>query len=290
MAHNSLPVPLSADFDHRFAEVRTAPRPWIYPQLLSLDTPLIAVSWQLLFARAFHCEVSAPTQIILALCVWMIYASDHLLDAQRGSCYSERHEFVWRHRKLFSFFIALAFLGSSALVLELPRHVFLGGLALSLAVAIYFAAVHSSTGLKRFRPKEAAVALLFAAGSSISIWTSSVVAPHAWTTLLLFSVLCVINCCMVDVRESRVNLDRPISPHLITQWFGSRTTACVAAVFIATCSMLALWHWDVPLRLALLGASLALFAVSLLRRRLSADAFRFASDLALLVPALLALI
>jgi hypothetical protein len=58
-----------------------SPRLWLWSTILSLDAPLIAVSWQLLLARALHLSVNRLEPLVLALSVWFVYLADHLFDA-----------------------------------------------------------------------------------------------------------------------------------------------------------------------------------------------------------------
>src|ERR1035437_3449758 len=75
--------------------VRESPA-WLWPNLLSLDAPVVAVLWQILFARCFQVPPDALAAILLLLTVWLIYAADRTLDAWKGECHSPRHEFYRR--------------------------------------------------------------------------------------------------------------------------------------------------------------------------------------------------
>ena len=87
------------------------PRIWLWPNLLSLDAPLVALLWQILFIRCFHAANPASSSILtsalLVSVVWLIYAADRALDAWRGSGLRPRHEFYRRHwRALLPIWIA----------------------------------------------------------------------------------------------------------------------------------------------------------------------------------------
>ena len=69
---------------------------WLWPNLLSLDAPVVAVLWQILFARCFQAPIDAPAALLLLLTVWLIYTADRTLDAWNGACHSPRHEFYRR--------------------------------------------------------------------------------------------------------------------------------------------------------------------------------------------------
>ena len=47
-------------------------RPWLWPNLLSLDAPVVALLWQLLFVRCFHGSLGTLPAALLAVAVWLI--------------------------------------------------------------------------------------------------------------------------------------------------------------------------------------------------------------------------
>src|SRR3954451_15813809 len=53
---------------------------WLWPNLLGLDAPLVAVVWQALFARTVHVTLFPAARLALALAVWAVYLADRLLD------------------------------------------------------------------------------------------------------------------------------------------------------------------------------------------------------------------
>src|SRR5271163_1595111 len=79
---------------------RVVDRVWLWPNLLSLDAPVVALLWQVLFARCFHARVEVLPSVLLVLAVWLIYAADRTLDAWSGSGARPRHEFYRRHWKI----------------------------------------------------------------------------------------------------------------------------------------------------------------------------------------------
>ena len=113
-------------------------RIWLWPNLLSLDAPLVALLWQILFIRCFHAggpaSSSVLTSALLVSVVWLIYAADRALDAWRGSGLRPRHEFYRRHwRTVLPVWIVV--LGATAWLAwtSLPRELFERGGALFAA-------------------------------------------------------------------------------------------------------------------------------------------------------------
>jgi hypothetical protein len=242
-------------------------RVWLWPNLLSLDAPVVAVLWQILFARCFQVPVDPMAAILLLLTVWLIYAADRALDAWRGECQSPRHEFYRRRwRALLPVWAAVLGLTGWLAAERLSPGVFERGAILLAAVGLYFALVHS--GILRW-PKEAAVGVLFALGASLVAW-EKVKTPADIATILLFSGLCWMNCIAIQ------------------KWEGERLdwSPSVAALVLACAAGALLYAHRPVLGGAELASAFAFLLLDRVRRRLSADAVRVLADVALLSPVL----
>ena len=242
-------------------------RLWLWPNLLSLDAPLVAVLWQILFARCFQVPVDALAAVLLLATVWLIYAADRTLDAWRGDVHSRRHEFYQHHwRGLLPVWMTILGLTAWLAAERLPPGLFLNGLILLAAVGVYFALVHSS--VLRLH-KEAAVGVLFALGASLVAW-GKVRTPADVMTILLFSGLCWMNCIAIQKWEGE-KLD----------WSPS-----VAAIFLGCAAAALLYAHRPVLGGAELASAVAFLLLDRVRPRLSADAVRVLADVALLSPVL----
>ncbi len=242
------------------------PRVWLWPNLLSLDAPLVAVLWQVLFVRCFHAQGAALPAVLLVCAVWLIYAADRALDAWRGAGCQPRHEFYRRYWRIVLPVWSCVLIASVRLAWTgLSRFLFGRGLWLVGAVVLYLAAVHL---LPSRWPKEAAVAVLFALGASLAAWTQVRTASDV-LTVLLFSCLCWINCVAISQWEGPTRIHWPVSE-------------LAAGVGIAA---LLLLHQQRPV----LGCAEAASAIAFVwldrsRPRLSPDALRVLADVALLSP------
>jgi hypothetical protein len=240
---------------------------WLWPNLLSLDAPLVAVLWQILFARCFQVPVDPLAALLLLLTVWLVYVADRTLDAWRGDCHSPRHEFYQHHwRRLRPVWMAV--LGFTALLAaeRLPPGLFLDGMILLAAVGVYFALVHSS--VLRLH-KEVAVGMLFALGASLVAWRK-VKTPADVTAILLFSGLCWMNCVAIQKWEGE-KLD----------W-----SPTIAAIIVACAAATLLCAHRPVLGGAELASAFGFLLLDRVRPRLSADAVRVLADVALLSPLL----
>ena len=245
----------------------TRPHFWLWPNLLSLDAPLVAVLWQVLFARCFHAPLDAVAVVLLLLTVWLIYAADRTLDAWKGGCHSARHEFYRRHWKnLLPVWMAALGLAAWLALERLPSGLFLRGAVLLTVVAVYFAMVHAGAG--RW-PKEAVVGVLFALGASLVAWGQVKTAADV-ATIFLFSGLCWMNCLAIEKWETG---QRDWSP-------------CTAGLWLGAVAGILLYAHRPVLGGAELASAAAFVLLGRARPRLSANAVRVLADVALLSPVL----
>jgi hypothetical protein len=56
------------------AGARYSPVVWL--NLLCLDAPIVAVTWQWLFARTFGAHLNLSLRVLLFLTAWLIYLAD----------------------------------------------------------------------------------------------------------------------------------------------------------------------------------------------------------------------
>lgn len=243
-------------------------RIWLWPNLLSLDAPLVAVLWQILFVRCFRAQPDMAAAALLVASVWLIYSADRMLDAWRGSVNRPRHEFCRRNwRALLPAWIAVLTVTGCFSWIALPTPLFVRGLFLLGAVAVYFLAVHAAPAwVRRYWPKEMMVGALFALGASVVAW-NHLRSPADVLTVFLFSCLCWINCEAIEHWESGCG-----------RWPVSAAATCVAF------SAAALLQQRPILGSAELASALALVVLDRGRPRLSGDALRVLADAALLSP------
>ena len=271
------------------SEVRSSRRPlWLWPNLLSLDAPLIAVLWLQLFAVSLHVQLEAAVSLALALVVWLIYVGDRLADgwnANLRAALTARHRFHRLHRRSLS---TAASMGSALGIwacLHLDGATYHAGLALSLAVAAYFVAVHT---LRLRFPKEAVVALLFAVGTFFPVWIRSPESTTSMTVLLgLFAGICWLNVVLIEYSEwTSLERSRAERPHATTVLAGPRLTwiATLVAVLAGSLAFFPGFRPESPVLLAIALSAAALSALSAFCRQLSIESVRVLADVALLTP------
>ena len=188
--------------------MQPAPRTpwWLWPNLLNIDSPLLALIWQEQFARVAGVSLGWADRTLLFCCTWLVYCADRALDAagSGGKTETARHAIQLRGKPIW--------LGVSALVLvvalvlavaTLNSRAWLGGGVVLAFTAAHFAATHRWAALRcRFWPKEWHVGFVFSVGCTLQVWS---VAPGAWPGLLLpvigFGALCAMSCSHITAWE-----------------------------------------------------------------------------------------
>ena len=275
--------------------------------LLSLDAPTVAALWVYFIARACHVRLPLATPAAMALAVWILYASDRILDARqfdvRRNGYTleleARHRFHHRHRRAFLIGIALAAAALAALLHSLDPAVIRLYLIEGALLVAWFLILHSTPAAHRLtahpiprpRPKEIAVGLFFSAAIFIpTIARAPALRPTLLPCALLFAALCSLNCLFIYAWEHEGPNPAVAPPHATTR-LALRHLPAIAGVLATAGAILALFDRAVskPIPAACALAALLLLLLDRHRRSLSRTDLRAAADLALLTPLLLLL-
>ncbi|QVL32810.1 hypothetical protein KIH39_02505 [Telmatocola sphagniphila] len=242
---------------------------WIWPHLLSLDAPIIAVIWQSFFCYIFHVPLPALESIVLGLIVWGIYLADHWLDTRKHSrtVWQDRHKFAARYSKAFLCGALLSLTMGAFLSLWLPERTRLSGGILGLLVALYFVAVHGSRMLSKTAVKELSVALLFAAGVSVSlIAEENIPFPESTAAVVGFGSVCFVNCLMITLWENserkmaRISLALAFIPVALSAVFSPAPFGGCFLLSYACLGILHLFHSRLSLRVLRVLADVSLLS------------------------------
>jgi hypothetical protein len=267
---------------------------WLWPHVLSLDAPMVAVVWQHWWARAAGVKLFWSQDAILALGVWMIYLADRLADTRQpgaaaGPPDTARHAFSARHRRVLQPLLAGVVIALAVLTpVTLPARQFAAGLGLLLVAGAYFWLIHRRRPGRwaEWVPKEAFVGLIFAVGSGFFVtWQAGAPRWSVPVSTTLFAVLCFFNCGLITQWEATAQ-DRGEPSSLLNAfpWLDGRLgLGCLGLAALA--GLLAVGGGSVTLLPIVFGA-LALAWLDHQRAALSPDALRVLADLALLAPLL----
>lgn len=269
---------------------------WLYPNLLSLDAPLVAVAWLYVFAKTW-CLGYHPWEayLTLGLGVWVIYVADRLLDVSLLGGTPEhlelRHQFHRDHRRGFSIAAVAGFVVTLALVVtKMPmtiyKHLLLGGV---LVAGFFGLAMLSSQEVHEVPlTKNVLAGVTFAFGTAMMAhlyrWEYAIFDMLSSREFVCFAVLCVLNISAIDLWEHAArssDLESKAADDLSLTL--PLTLLGGAALLYA---LLDNQQSSRPFFYAILTGAALLYILTRIRARFSGDALRVLADVALLVPVL----
>jgi hypothetical protein len=216
---------------------------WIWPNLLSLDAPLVAIVWQRFLGHTFGVAIPCAATAALAAVVWAIYLADRLLDGRRGFV-SDRHLFAAAHPRAFATGAVLAAVTAFMFAVFLPMPYWRAGGVVALGVLAYLVIVH--TGCILFRvsgTKELLVAIGFAAGVGLPLAAVNLPWVVWLPTATAFLGLCLLNCRLIDRWEAPIQSSQPWPESLlgitILAFAPMLPTEAAIAIITAMCGLFA---------------------------------------------------
>lgn len=169
------------------------PRPppwWLWPHVLSLEAPLVAVLYQVMLMHVHAVAFTPMLHVGLGLACWVVYVLDRTLDTfgVRGEgALDVRHAFYFRHRRLLLWLVlpaaVLALFWQAFFVI--PEGVLWQASGLALLVALYLASF-SAEGSRVSRDL-----LIMCAGLGAVLLISRLPASHGFRFVLSATVLVV---------------------------------------------------------------------------------------------------
>lgn len=292
--------PLAHTAVHQDGLKPAGPPWWLWGNVLNADAPVVAGLWAVFLARADGIQLRSVDAVVLMAVVWVVYASDRLLDGRRGvdsPVLKERHRFSAAHRTLFVVLIVAASAGALLLVkLQFSLREVVAGAALGILVAGYMVCVHSGgQRVARLLPKELVVGMIFATGTTLPLWSQP---PRpGWTALItwgLFACLCSLNCLGIECwenggAETSETSSQRILVNRVERYFNS------AAISLALLCLLAcLWPGVKSssrcAELAIAAAAALTAVLHAARKRMSPPQLRVLADVALAAPAVVGIL
>ncbi|MBL9133299.1 MAG: hypothetical protein JNG86_18960 [Verrucomicrobiaceae bacterium] len=278
---------MSAELPTSLVEPAKSPPWWLWPHVLSLEAPLVAVLWQATLARAHDLTLPPVLHAGLALCVWTIYVLDRVWDTFHADAVAldARHAFYRRHRVLFLAVVlpaACLALGWLALC-EIPEGVLWQAVSIGVFVGLYFF-VYVARLAPALMPKPHAASLVFALGCTAAIRFYSM--PDTWADPILecavLALLVLANLASIAAREEESN-GKP------GRWCAALPMMLTGNLLVA--SLLLFYIQKGTFDAAMLAPATAVLAglalLAVLRRfrtRLSVDAHHVLADLAVIAP------
>lgn len=267
---------------------------WLYPNLLSLDAPLVAVAWLHVFAKTWRLGYHPwEAYVTLGLAVWAIYVGDRLLDVSLanspGGKLEARHQFHNKHRRAFGIAVTAALVVAVVLVVtKMPmtiyKHLLLGGV---LVAGFFGLSMLSSQDLDEVpHSKNILAGVTFAFGTAMTAhlyrWEYGIYDMLVSREFMSFAVLCVLNISAIDLWEHAArSADEEIK--------ASDELALTLPLTLLGASALMFALRDLPSRpffYAVLTGAALLYVLNRSRARFSMDALRVMADVSLLIPVL----
>jgi hypothetical protein len=295
VARDAARAPVADEF--ALAQLRAAPW-WLWWNILSLDAPMVAIAWALVFAKSAGVALPGAEIASLGLVVWLIYTADRLLDGRPsaredagafGSPLQQRHFFHRIHARGIACVAAGVAVFTAILIpTQIDAQVLKLAVPVGLILVLYMAWVHLGRGRVLARlPKEVAVGAIFAAGVASPAWSR--LGARRWeffVLVALFAAVCALNCVAIEEWEPAPRGRRRAAA---TDFRSGRF-----AVGLAVCATLLAPVVRLRGEFSAIGAAIAVGALlilflDLMRERISADALRVLVDVALLLPALVVL-
>lgn len=178
---------------------------WLWPNVLGLDAPILAMLWQELFARAFGISLPPAPRLALFFAVWAVYLGDRWLDSRdpAGADRQARHLFPRRHPLVVGFLFLTAAAGGTLCALSLHWQTLLPGLILGAIVGLYFLWNAWVPGCRKQRIKELLVSIIFAAGCALGAYAYGAGSEFGfWVGLTGFVGICLANSTLIDCLQA----------------------------------------------------------------------------------------
>jgi hypothetical protein len=269
---------------------------WLYPNLLSLDAPLVAVAWLHVFAQTWRLGYHPwEAYIALGLTVWIIYVADRLLDISLAGGpidnLEARHRFHRLHQNRFKIALVAAALVTLYMVItKMPVSLYSNLIPGGLLVAGFFGLSMLSSQDPNVVPhsKNVIAGVTFAFGTAMTAhvyrFEYGIYDMLVSREFVCFSVLCVLNISAIDLWEHAARTQD------VEVKSSDELTLTLPLALLAGASLLyALMDSEQasrPFFYAILTGAALLHVLNRSRARFSMDALRVLADVALLIPVL----
>ena len=269
---------------------------WLFPNLLSLDAPLVAVAWLYIFGKTWRVDYHPwEAYVTLGLAVWGIYVVDRLLDASMlgttGGKLEARHDFHQRHRKFFIIGLIIAFITALVLVVAymsfaIYTYLLVGGVIVAGFFGLSMLSAQESADVPHTKNVLAGIGFAFGTAMMAHVYLPGlgILNMLGSREFLCFAVLCILNISAIDLWE-HANRTNDIEIHASAELTLTLplTLLGVAALYYAVTDHQMATR---PFFYAILTGAALLQILNRIRGRFSMDALRMLADVALLLPVL----
>lgn len=240
--------------------------------------------WTWFFARSSGIHLPWIAVAAMGTAVWLLYATDRLLDSRREGSLEPRHLFHHHNRWAFRAGVCIAGVALAAAVTELPMQSVRLYAVLGTHLLTYFAVIHLQRSPAPPLPKEIAVGVFFSAATFIpTIARNQSLRLPLLPVAILFGMTCSLNCLFIYQWE---HLAPFAEAHPATR-IALRHLRPLTWLVILGSFVLALRPGPRQLPFAIAIAASLLLLLHRTRRHLDSTTLRAAADLCLLTPLLM---
>lgn len=275
---------------------------WLWPNLLSLDAPIVAVTWLVMFARTWRVDfLQWESYLALGLAVWVIYVVDRLLDVKvlhaEDPRLGPRHGFVSRHQKKLGWLVLVALLACLFLAFFVLPSRLIGHfgnppefgylMPAGLMTVVFFSLNLASAGNPEIpHVRNLLAGVTFSYGTAmlahLNIGTEGIGHLLFSREMLCFALLCAVNISAIHFwehsRQSRDEDHQAAHELALTLPLAVLGAACIAFAGFDQETTRRPFYYAVMISAALL------FVLNRQRERFSMDALRVLADAALVAP------
>jgi hypothetical protein len=269
---------------------------WLYPNLLSLDAPLVSLAWLYVFAKVWRLGYHPwEAYASLGLAVWAVYVLDRLLDVslmgEESPEIEARHRFHWRHRRCFRIVLMVVIpLLIALLVLRMPVAIYKHLIPAGVMVAGFF----GLTMISSQEPGEVSHTKNILAGTTFAFGTA--ITAHIYRyefdiydllfshEFVCFAVLCIINISAIGMWEHTART--PDREKAASNELALTLPLLLLAGAALVYAVMDQQHSTRPFFYAILTGAGLLYVLNRYRARFAPDALRVLADVALLAPVL----
>lgn len=269
---------------------------WLWPNLLSLDAPIVALAWLFMFEKTWRMYLPWHSYAALGLSVWAIYVWDRIIDlkllGEEDEKLGPRHAFHRRCLPWLGWLALLAVIAAGVLAgFFMPAEILqYGKLVLVMLVGFFVLTVFALQDREIPVFRNVMAGFIFGYGTAMA---AHVYVPlyepsqGAWILLitpemLAFGFLCILNISAIHFWEhSRRTTDEERRAQ------NDLSLVLPLAVLALACLIFALRDPDSttrPFFYAVLTATALLYVLNRQREKFSIDALRVLADLAMVVP------
>lgn len=260
-----------------------------YANMLSLDIVAGAVISSAFFAKLLAVSILPFGYITLGLTVWIIYTADHLLDVWKNPkpASTERHRLHQQYFNVLGVILVLALIIVGIEVNFIRQSVLIGGIQLSILVAIYFIAQKHLKFLK-----EIAAAILYTGGVLIAPFSllDGGLSPGQLIIVVQFFLTALANLLMFSLFDLKNDFEDS-HPSIAISWGESTTMILLTVVFLIHAGLSVMYFTVYPGSLSagsvILGMNVVLILMVLKRNYFTIDdRYRVIGDGVFLLPSI----